>query len=828
MSQGLLGCCCFWLLLLHRCHGLIHGEMMENFSYRVVDSDSNCTMLQGSEIAVFMAGKWCVAMPLEHNITNDHDHYPLIHKDHRTIRGWQSGLGPYEGVQVTWHCEIDAISSSKGTPKRVSVVTSLKNFESKLAIVFEVEWPEGAWDTNMMSTTDDHDVSLTNFPTFLWDSNTNETADIFSALSWEGSFLQSVRGHSKGPAGGPTVLYNSSSSTLENVMIISPFNSRYWKTFSAGNNFNWRGQAAIAPGTSGRITSLPKGFRQSFLLLQARQGGITAGLAEWGYVMQRKKKIEDVTLQKVGYQTDNGAMYCFCKEKNCSDTLLSKMNELKEEEYSPMGYLSFQGAGASSGRGKGAPWCVATWGVDGGLNRKEYPLDIDAFQRALGIPLQLYAPYFCPENSYFGNNSKWDFVISDESLPGCNRFAFQSVSADQSRDFYGWFLDKGLKVGMASFEPDFMNQNFNCVPNFVQSATNADKWLSGMADAALDRNISVQWCYATPSDLLASLDMPAVTNFRVSFDFCYGASWDIGESSLLVWALGAAPSKDTLWTTDNNRTAIPGCTWTEDHETMAAELHLVLALMSTGPVGISDALGMTNATLLQRATTADGTLLKPKKAITAVDSAFVKPSSGGRFGKEGYIYGTAGIEKSWIFVSFKMKENYGVKLPDFWPPVDTSSSLLAYRTYDDGASCSDGTDALSGGCVKFVSITRDTENREIFVVPKSSDSSPGSIYAPAITCIWQLSCSGWFLLGELKKYVPLSPVRFRELTCLPSGLSIIISGSAGESVNITALKPSNVSNFEVIQQNVIIPDSKEVTVVFGGLSFGSFPNEKKS
>ena len=53
-----------------------------------------------------------------------------------------------------------------------------------------------------------------------------------------------------------------------------------------------------------------------------------------------------------------------------------------------------------------------------------------------------------------------------------------------------------------------------------------------------------------------------MTNFRVSFDFCYGGSWDVGASGLLVGALGKAPSKDTLWTTANNRTATPGCDWT--------------------------------------------------------------------------------------------------------------------------------------------------------------------------------------------------------------------------------------------------------------------------
>ena len=54
---------------------------------------------------------------------------------------------------------------------------------------------------------------------------------------------------------------------------------------------------------------------------------------------------------------------------------------------------------------------------------------------------------------------------------------------------------------MQSFEPDFMNQNYNCVPAFIESATNATTWQHGMADAALAADVAVQWCYAAPTDV---------------------------------------------------------------------------------------------------------------------------------------------------------------------------------------------------------------------------------------------------------------------------------------------------------------------------------------
>ena len=61
-------------------------------------------------------------------------------------------------------------------------------------------------------------------------------------------------------------------------------------------------------------------------------------------------------------------------------------------------------------------------------------------------------------------------------------------------------------------------------------------------------------------------------------DFCYGHSWDVGVSSLIVWAAGAFPSKDTLWTSNNGKFAVPGCQWSPDHEAPAAALHVAGAL----------------------------------------------------------------------------------------------------------------------------------------------------------------------------------------------------------------------------------------------------------
>jgi hypothetical protein len=808
-------CKLVWLLLLS-CSLLNPSEALKVVTkpnsyqyYQVVDINGGI-LFSGGDIAVFVSGKWCV---YEDEVSHQGiERWSLVPQKRQKISGNDPLLGAFGGEQVFWTCQIEGNNE-------VPIATSYKNFKSSAAVIFDVEWPNGATNTTVVGS---YESALTNYPSL--------QVHLPNALSWHGSFTQSIRSMSKGTQGGPTVFYNASDPNLSTVVVGSPWNF-IWKSFSAGDNQNWRGDNAPhwSPGTSGRISRLPKGYRQSILLYQRNdgKGGITGTIDAWGQLMQKAgrgfPKLPDLTLEKIGYQTDNGAMYCFCKDTNCSRTLLEEIEYLRVEEV-PMGYLSFQGAGASSGRGKAAPWCIETWGVDGGLDPKIYPMQLDDFQKALGLPLQLYAPYFCPSSPYFDGSSKWESTPSDTSLPECSDFAFENVKPSQSREFYDWFLAKGTeKAGMISFESDFMNQNYNCVPDFVEDVSSAQEWQQGMAGAALAKNVTIQWCYASPTDVLASLDMPAVTNFRVSFDFCYGQSWNIGESSLLVWALGVAPSKDTL----NNHTAIPGCPWTADHEESAAELHVVLALMSNGPVGLSDAIGFTNSTLLKRTITADGTLLKAAKPITAVDSTFLDPNepilaSGTAAEGLGYVYGTAGVGCSWYFVSFLLPREYSVKVRDLWPsPVgsdDDTKSVFAYRRFGDGSSCQEGEDAFASKCVEFVTI-QDDLCADVFVAPGLGSDN----YAPTVTALWQpCPLSRWIMLGELHKYISLSPQRFRWVECTDAGVSVSVKGSPGEVVELTALRPSegslrghdDVPKYSVVKKTIQVPESKLATYHF--------------
>jgi hypothetical protein len=125
-----------------------------------------------------------------------------------------------------------------------------------------------------------------------------------------------------------------------------------------------------------------------------------------------------------------------------------------------------------------------------------------AFQRAFGLPLQLYAPYFCNDTVYTTNFS---MVRSDPSLPECSGFDFWDPAPEDAVAFYEFLYDLGTSYGMFSYEPDFLNSNHNCVPRFISEIGAAETVFRAQTDVALQRGIPVQWCYATPYTMLWTL-----------------------------------------------------------------------------------------------------------------------------------------------------------------------------------------------------------------------------------------------------------------------------------------------------------------------------------
>ena len=139
---------------------------------------------------------------------------------------------------------------------------------------------------------------------------------------------------------------------------------------------------------------------------------------------------------------------------------------------------------------------------------------------------------------------------------------------------------------MASFENDFLNFNLLAVPHFRRAYNASSRWLAAIDAAARAHRVGVQMCMALPSDLMESLRLNSVSNYRASTDYTGDTNYDIGGSALLAFALGLHPSKDNFWTHRPESAIASGRPWNAHRNPGSnCELNALIATLSTGPVG---------------------------------------------------------------------------------------------------------------------------------------------------------------------------------------------------------------------------------------------------
>eukprot|EP01043_Picozoa_sp_COSAG02_P034501 COSAG02_NODE_2416_length_8909_cov_10.038252_5_plen_183_part_00 len=120
------------------------------------------------------------------------------------------------------------------------------------------------------------------------------------------------------------------------------------------------------------------------------------------------------------------------------------------------------------------------------------------------------------------------------------------------------FGNAANKWGLAVYEQDWLFNEFEGVPLLTQNATAGRNWLLQMGKAAETAGITIQLCMAYPRMALQSVELPAVTQIRVSDDYVPGPywthedsapqQWRIGGSSILADALSLSAFKDNFWT----------------------------------------------------------------------------------------------------------------------------------------------------------------------------------------------------------------------------------------------------------------------------------------
>ena len=110
--------------------------------------------------------------------------------------------------------------------------------------------------------------------------------------------------------------------------------------------------------------------------------------------------------------------------------------------------------------------------------------------------------------------------------------------------------------GLTTYEQDWLDDEFDRFLPLTTSATLGRTWLLQMGTAAANNGISIQYCMSHCRHMLASVEIPAVTQARASGDYSQSRTdqWSqLGTTSMFAFALGVAPSKDNYWSTSVQR-----------------------------------------------------------------------------------------------------------------------------------------------------------------------------------------------------------------------------------------------------------------------------------
>eukprot|EP00908_Phaeocystis_cordata_P008464 Transcript_19140.p3 GENE.Transcript_19140~~Transcript_19140.p3 ORF type:complete len:353 (-),score=104.70 Transcript_19140:44-1102(-) len=314
------------------------------------------------------------------------------------------------------------------------------------------------------------------------------------------------------------------------------------------------------------------------------------------------------------------------------------------------------------------------------------------------------------------------------------------------------------------------------LPSLTRSATAGRVWLTEMGAAAAEAGVSVQYCMCYVRHVLQAVESPAVTQARGSGDYRAGnEQWrPLGLTSLLLYALGLAASKDNFWSTKVQRGNKWGDATVEPHSALQA----AVATLSRGPVMPSDAVGHSDASLIKRSAMADGTLLHPGTPAVLVDAAVLALAQGRRIGEVWLATTTvSGRTFGSLFAAHLSRDlapsELGLDAADLLAPVARLAAMEARCTAPRGTAC------------------------------RVERAGPPTLRrcGSADFQLWSLApleADGWSLLGEVNKWVGVSPARVRSIEVVRrhsgnASLVVAVRGAPGELVALAFAPPARTS-----------------------------------
>jgi len=293
---------------------------------------------------------------------------------------------------------------------------------------------------------------------------------------------------------------------------------------------------------------------------------------------------------------------------------------------------------------------------------------------------------------------------------------------------------------------------------------------------AAGEQLKISLMYDSPlaSEIILSTQMRAATQGSAMQDYQPGNSqWKNPFSALLFWSVGLMPWKDAFWTTSRQ----DGCPYHSCYEPNP-ELQTLFALLSTGPVTPGDAVGHINKNLIMQTCRSDGVLLKAgDRPLLYLNSVYAQGFNSLDLPVVLSTSITIDSMTYYYILAANLSDPYKITLAEF-----ELENAVIFEYHD-----------IQNTLLPF---------KDSFIIPKmkippyNPDESCGTppcnqtidfryyVIAPTVT-------SGWTCLGELDKFVTVSPNRIANFIYQQSGIEIVLSGVPGEMVTIYFLAPQN-------------------------------------
>ena len=413
-----------------------------------------------------------------------------------------------------------------------------------------------------------------------------------------GAWNSSTRVVHSGMESGPIVLFNMDQKGDGDILVLSPF-SRFMATSLSQSN------GSLEYGVMGSMVSITPNYNHSMIVYYS-PNGINEGVLEWGQAMQKahnrtnQHRLNDLSNNYLGYYTDNGAYYYYHTEDNQTyeQTMLDSIRKINL----PFRYLQIDSWWYYKGIGDGVTQWTARPDV--------FPDGLPALVRKLEhIPVVAHNRYWAYDTVYKQNYS---FVLDQpngKALPvGNDTFWVDLFTQAREWNLIVYEQDWLITV-MESFSPTHTDIHLG------------HQWLSSMGEAADKLDINIQYCMSLPRHILTALEIPRVTQTRTSTDYAFQLSgqarqWTIGISSIFSEAIGLASFKDVFWSNSQE----PGRPYGPRTEEPNPERAILIATLSTGPVGPGDAINETNVARIMKCCRQDGLILKPDRPLTMINA----------------------------------------------------------------------------------------------------------------------------------------------------------------------------------------------------------------